>query len=212
MPLSLSTAKVVPIRAGIFPPVTHRRPRRAQGNSHGAVPIDRGPASTAATIVTHGPALLRHARRLMPAGNDAQDLVQDTVERAMRAVHQLRPGSNLRAWLYAIMVRRALDHYRGVRLCTGQRRELGAPPAPEIEPVDEAPWSRVTRLQFSKAVSQLSPGLRQVFELHEMHCLPYHDVAARLGIPMTTVGPRLRRAREKLRRLVAKLEPAASLS
>jgi RNA polymerase sigma-70 factor (ECF subfamily) len=212
MPLSLPTANVVPIRAGLFPPVARRARPRADGEFLALAPIDPADAATAATIVAHGPALLRHARRLMPGGNDAQDLVQDTFERAIPVFHQLRPGSNLRGWLYTIMVRRAHDHYRRGRLPTGQPGELDTLSAPAADPIDDSSWSRVTAPQFSNAVAQLSPSLRQVFELHEVHCLPYHDVAARLGIPMRTVATRLRRAREKLRRLLAKRERAASRS
>jgi RNA polymerase sigma-70 factor (ECF subfamily) len=111
------------------------------------------------------------------------------------------------------MVRKARDHYRRARLRKGSPWDIDTLPAPEPEPTDDdAPWSQVTEPQLQHAVRQLSPRLRQVFDLHEVHRLPYHDVAARLGIPMSTVGTRLRRAREKLRGLLTvELERAGSL-
>src|SRR4051812_40967392 len=92
------------------------------------IPIRPVPAAEADAIAAHGPDLLRHARRLMPTGNDAQDLVQDTLERAIRAHDQLRPGSNLRAWLYTIMVRRARDHYRRARVRGGESSDIDTLP------------------------------------------------------------------------------------
>jgi RNA polymerase sigma-70 factor, ECF subfamily len=68
-------------------------------------------------------------------------------------------------------------------------------------------------VQLQNAVARLSPRLRQVFEMHEVHQLPYHDIALHLDIPINTVGTRLRRAREKLRQLLmADLERAGGRS
>jgi RNA polymerase sigma-70 factor (ECF subfamily) len=201
MSISLASATVVPIDEGR---------RRRQAARPDPVPAQ---AAAAAAIAAHGADLLRHARRLMPSGNDAQDLVQDTFERAIRGFHQFRPGSNLRAWLYTILVRRARDHYRRgrVRRLADVEGGLDSLPAPAADPGDQPRWAEVTEAQLRAALQRLTPRLREVFELHDVHGLPYHDVAARLGIPVNTVGTRLRRARLKLRRLlVAELEQDGS--
>jgi RNA polymerase sigma-70 factor (ECF subfamily) len=215
MPLSLPLAKVVPIRDGILTERVEPRPvapsMKRELPTPGPAPVDSAAASA---IAAHGPDLLRHARRLMPSGNDAQDLVQDTFERALRAFHQFRPGSNLRAWLYTIMIRRAHDQFRRNRLRAGAPCEIESLAAPEADPPDDdGVWSRVTAPQFQRAVGQLSTRLRQVFEMHDVHRVPYNDIALRLDIPVNTVGTRLRRAREKLRRLLtAELQRTGSPS
>src|SRR2546421_12696475 len=89
MALSLPTAKVVPIREGLFPDPAEPSQDQPRPDSDrddaDLVAID---PATAGAIAAHAPDLLRHARRLMPSANDAQDLVQDTFQRAIRAYAQ----------------------------------------------------------------------------------------------------------------------------
>jgi RNA polymerase sigma-70 factor, ECF subfamily len=206
MALSLPTAKVVPIREGMFPDPAespHAQPRPdSDTDDADLVPID---PVTAAAIAAHGPDLLRHARRLMPSANDAQDLVQDTFERAIRAFAQFRPGSNLRAWLYTIMVRLARDQFRRRRARRTDELDIETVPTPEEEPPAPA-WCAITQDQIRAALAEVSPVLREVFELHELQNLAYLEIARRLDIPVNTVASRLRRARERLRDLLS--EPA----
>jgi RNA polymerase sigma-70 factor (ECF subfamily) len=154
-----------------------------------------------AELSAHWQDMLRHARRLMPNASDAQDLVQDTFERAVRAFPTFRPGTNLRAWLYTIMVRRSRDHFRRARVRTVAAVEPDTLPAPADEET-EVPWARITPQDFRAVLPGLKPAFREVFELHEVHHLPYQDIAVRLGVPVNTVATRLRRAREKLRKLL----------
>jgi RNA polymerase sigma-70 factor, ECF subfamily len=158
------------------------------------------PAQTA-DLAEHWTDMLRQARRIMPNASDAKDLVQDTFERAVRALPSFRPGTNLRAWLYTIMVRRARDHFRRAKVRSATTVEPDALPAPVDEPED-TPWTRVTAEDFAAALGRLKPAFRDVFEMHEVHHLPYSDIASRLGVPINTVATRLRRAREKLRGLL----------
>jgi RNA polymerase sigma-70 factor (ECF subfamily) len=160
-------------------------------------PAEATPPETA-ELAAHWPDLLRQARRLMSNASDAKDLVQDTFERAVRAFPTFRAGTNLRAWLYTIMVRRARDHFRRARVRGATAVEPDALPAPSDEP-EEMPWTRVTPEDFAAALGRLKPTFREVFEMHEVHHLPYSDIATRLGVPINTVATRLRRAREKLR-------------
>ena len=150
----------------------------------------------------HRGAMLMQAMRLTHSEADAGDLVQDTFERAIRGLPSFAPGSNMRAWLYTIMVRRSVDHYRRERIRGSERVELDTLPGPE--PPEERPWSTVTEEQFRAAVLRLKPCFREVFELHDVHQVPYQDIAERLDIPLGTVGTRLRRAREKLRDMLSR--------
>lgn len=153
-------------------------------------------------LMAHWRDLLRHARRLMSNESDAQDLASDTYERALRALDRYTPGTNMRAWLYTIMVRLAHDHFRRLKSRTVRDMDLDEMPAPELD-VSPPPWAGITDQQLQEALEHVSPVLRQVFELQAFHNLPYHDIAARLNIPVNTVASRLRRARERLKELLS---------
>jgi RNA polymerase sigma-70 factor (ECF subfamily) len=157
-----------------------------------------------AELATHVPHLLLQARRLTTSATEAQDLVQDTMERAVKSLRRFTPGTNMRAWLYTILVRRACDVHRQRR---SQRHsdvvETDTLPAPT--PEEQSIWVHVTDADLQQAVSCLRVSFREVFELHEVHHLCYQDIAMRLGIPVGTVGTRLRRAREKLRKTLTKV-------
>lgn len=150
---------------------------------------------------------MQQARRLMGNDSDAQDLAHDTLERALRARERFAPGTNMRAWLYTIMVRRAHDQFRRRRVLTFS--PLQDEDMPASPPDDDAPpvWCSITQTQLRDAVEKLGPRLRDVFELHEVHNLQYQQIATRLGIPINTVASRLRRAREKLKVLLSKSLP-----
>jgi RNA polymerase sigma-70 factor, ECF subfamily len=152
-------------------------------------------------LLSHWRPLLDQASRLM-LGNasDAQDLVQDTYERAVRALGQYRPGTNMRAWLFTIMARRARDHFRRERGRTTEPFGQDLPAAPDADAA--SPWTLITEEQLRAALGKLAPPFRQVFELHELEHVPYVEIALRIGLPINTVASRLRRAREKLRDLL----------
>ena len=61
-------------------------------------------------VETHGDELLVHARRL--AGDEAEDVLQDALLRALRAYPKLRHADHLRAWLYRVTTSAAMDHHR----------------------------------------------------------------------------------------------------
>jgi RNA polymerase sigma-70 factor (ECF subfamily) len=142
--------------------------------------------------------LERTAHRLVRNPSDAADLVQDTVEKALRCWRQFRPGSRMRAWLLTIMTNLFLDRCRrGTRevALDGDLEEPGPePPEPR--------WLRLTAEQVRRAVQSLDPMMREIYQLRTVHQLSYQSMADRLGIPLATVGTRLNRARAKLRALL----------
>jgi RNA polymerase sigma-70 factor (ECF subfamily) len=146
------------------------------------------------SLVEHSAALRRWARRY---GQDADDLVQETLVRALAARHQYRADSNLRAWLHQILVHAAINRHRRrardlrlhARLWCGEEAS-GSPPEP--------PWERRHLLE---ALAQLSSGDRQMIELADIAELRYDEVAQLLVCPMGTVMSRLHRARRRLRGL-----------
>jgi RNA polymerase sigma-70 factor (ECF subfamily) len=142
-------------------------------------------------------ALLRAASQLVGVC-DADDLVQNTIERALCHQSGFQAGSNLLAWLRRIMSNQFVDTWRK------QIRRATLPldqdlPAPDEEPAP--PWSVLSGADLRHAIAALKPSFRAVFELYA-EGLPYQEIARRLDLPLGTVGTRLLRARAFLRKLL----------
>jgi len=154
-------------------------------------------------IVPYIPNLRRYARALVGDRDGADDLVQDTLERAVRKFHLWRPG-DLRAWLFSIMHNVFVNQLKARRV------------APDVE-LDEsfaAPMPSVSALDLQdmqRALSTLAPEQREVVLLVALEDMSYADVSRALGIPMGTVMSRLSRGRERLRRVMNENGPKAGL-
>jgi RNA polymerase sigma-70 factor (ECF subfamily) len=148
-------------------------------------------------IVEHIPRLRRYARALVGDRYAADDLVQDTLERAWNKFYLWRPGSDLRAWLFAIM------HNVFVNQARRRRYEVA-------QPTDELPTVPVRANQsdqlevsdMDRALRNLPVEQREVVLLIAVEQLSYGEVSQALGIPIGTVMSRLSRARERLRQLL----------
>ena len=145
-------------------------------------------------IVQHIPRLRRYARALAGDRYAADDLVQDTLERAWNKFHLWRPGSDLRAWLFAIMHNVFVNQMRSRRLEMEQVME--DPPSPHVR-ASQADGIEVADLE--SALSRLTAEHREVLLLVAVEQMKYEEVAGTLGIPVGTVMSRLSRARERLR-------------
>lgn len=148
----------------------------------------------AGRLIALTPRLRRHARGLVGDAARADDLVQDTLERAWR--FQLRPrlgatgeADGLFAWLLTIMHRLHLNAVRRL-----DRLEITDAP-PEI-PVDDDPGLRRDLL---RALASLPDDQRAVLLLVGLEQLAYREAADVLGVPLGTVMSRLSRARERMR-------------
>ena len=152
------------------------------------------------------PELRSAARRFAGARRDvADDLIQETWLRALASSHRYQPGTNARAWLYAILTNAARSAFRrdrrDLRLRDRYARERDGD---RIEPCESlAQAGTEARPALSQAVRAILSGLpesyRQVVELVDLHGLSYREVAARLGCPVGTVMSRLHRGRHKMR-------------
>jgi RNA polymerase sigma-70 factor (ECF subfamily) len=157
-----------------------------------------------AEILGNRCALMLYARSLAHNQYEADDLVQDTIERALRAAHRFRRGSNLRAWLTRIMRNLFLDRRRH----DASVREV--PLQPDAIADDDGRAYQLGPLDFVSeedvlgALGELKVYLRQAFIIYYLDGLSYDGIAARLNILKSTVGTRLCRARIRLRRI---LEP-----
>jgi RNA polymerase sigma-70 factor (ECF subfamily) len=144
-------------------------------------------------IVPFIPNLRRYARALVGDRDGADDLVQDTLERAVRKFHLWKPG-DLRAWLFAIMHNVFVNQLKSRKI------------APEVEIDEEMIAARIPTatgtdmLDLQRALGTLAPEQREVVLLIALEDMTYSDVSRALGIPIGTVMSRLSRGRDKLRK------------
>ena len=179
--------------------------RSTRTKREGVVQQQESPSEFSAFVDRHHDYLRRKALVLTGNPAAADDLLQDTMERALRAFDDFaaEPGRQLaaceRRWLATIMTRRFIDLIR--RTKQEVREVEDALPAPE--PYAPAQWEMVTAGQVQLAAQRLAPKFREVFELYHFQRASYQQIATRLQIPKNTVGVRLVRARDKVRKLLS---------
>ena len=157
-------------------------------------------------IVQHIPRLRRYARALVGDRYAADDLVQDTLERAWSKYHLWRPGSDLRAWLFAIMHNVFVNQMRSRRMDREQPMEDGDGGAVRATQLDGIELNDLQR-----ALSRLSLEHREVLMLVGVEQMKYEEVGRALDIPVGTVMSRLSRARERLRQQMGLASQASTL-
>ncbi len=151
------------------------------------------------------PRLRRYARALVGERAGADDLVQDTLERAWTKLHLYRPGTDLRAWLFTVMHNVHVNKLRTAR--PTDPLDEGMPELAQRAPQVDALLVR----DLDRAIARLPADQRAVLLLVTLEEMSYEDVAHTLGIPIGTVMSRLSRAREKLRALMLGQTPPAKL-
>jgi len=157
-----------------------------------------------AEIVAHIPRLRRYARALAGDGHRADDLVQDTLERALAKFYLWRRGSDLRAWLFTIMHNVFINQLKA-------RRELALDDA-VADGLQSAARSDPFELRdLDAALRQLPVEQREVLLLVGLEQLSYAEVGKALGIPVGTVMSRLSRGRARLRAVMSGTETATNL-
>ena len=148
-------------------------------------------------IVDLLPRLRRLARVLAGQPADADDLVQQTVERALAARGQWRPGTRLDSWMFRIMKNAWIDETR-------VRRRRGAVLAPEEEGENvggasaRAAEARLEPAEVERAIARLPQEQRLAVALVLVEGLSYKEAAEVLGVPQGTLTSRLGRGRQAL--------------
>ena len=149
-----------------------------------------------AAIAEHIPRLRRYARALAGDSHRADDLVQDTLERALLKFHLWRHGSDLRAWMFSIMHNVFVNQLKA-------RRELALDEATEAS-LESAPQSDPFQMRdLDAALRRLPAEQREVLLLIGLEQLSYSEASEALEVPVGTVMSRLSRGRERLRALMA---------
>jgi RNA polymerase sigma factor (sigma-70 family) len=152
--------------------------------------------SDAQSLIELIPRLRRYARALVGERAAADDLVQDTLERAWSKLHLYRRGTDLRAWLFTVMHNVHVNRLRAARPTDPLEDEM-----PELAQRATQGDSLMVR-DLERAVAALPVAQRQVLLLVALEDLSYEETARVLEIPIGTVMSRLARAREKLRLLM----------
>ena len=150
------------------------------------------------------PRLRRYARALVGDRATADDLVQDTLERAWAKLHLYRRGTDLRAWLFTVMHNVHVNRVRAARITDPLEDEM-----PELAQAERT--DTLLMRDLDRAISRLPADQRAVLLLVTLEEMSYEQVAGTLGIPIGTVMSRLSRARDKLRAMMLGQPAAAKL-
>jgi len=152
--------------------------------------------SDAPSLIALIPRLRRYARALVGERAAADDLVQDTLERAWSKLHLYREGTDLRAWLFTVMHNVHVNQVRAARPTTALEEDM-----PELAQRAVQGDALLVR-DLERAVAALPAAQREVLLLVALEDLSYDETARVLGIPIGTVMSRLARAREKVRAMM----------
>ena len=143
-------------------------------------------------IVAEIPRLRRYARALTGDAARADDLVQDTLERALSRFSLWRPG-NLRAWLFTIMHNIFVNQIKSAANIDYLADEL----LPDL-PLRATQSDNLELRDLDRALSRLSAEQREVLLLVGLEDISYEEAARIVGTPIGTVMSRLFRARRQL--------------
>jgi RNA polymerase sigma-70 factor (ECF subfamily) len=146
--------------------------------------------------------LRRYALALTGSRFEAEDLVQDTLARAVAAAASFRKGGNLRGWLFTIMHNAFISSVRARRAAD---RELDD----DLPELSQAP-TQLDRLEVRDvlaALARLPEAQRAALVLIALEDFSYSEAARVLGVPLGTLMSRLARGREALRRAMSEDAP-----
>ena len=157
-------------------------------------------------VVAEIPRLRRYARFLVRDTEQADDLVQDCLARAIAKLALWQPGTNMRAWLFVIMHNHYVSYWRRQK-----RSGIVAGSDPETNEANLAvignQEDHIQMLEVQAAFNRLDDGHQQILFMIGVDGLRYEDAAQALGVPIGTVRSRLFRARAALRLLMEQSLP-----
>jgi RNA polymerase sigma-70 factor (ECF subfamily) len=159
-------------------------------------------------IGTTLPSLRARALRLTRSPADADDLVQETVLRALRFESTFERGTNLRAWMHRILDSvfitrcrsRTREHRALAMFATDPTQSFESSGAPSLHSVSDC---------MDEALRALPPSFLRVVELVDLRDHSYREAAEELGVPVGTVMSRLFRARRLLEEALSVPEEGA---
>ncbi|MDP7142845.1 MAG: RNA polymerase sigma factor [Alphaproteobacteria bacterium] len=143
------------------------------------------------------PALRRYAQTLLRGRGDKDDLVQDTLERAIKKSHTWRREGSIRSWLYRVQYTVFLNRYRKqANLKEVTAKDMNENPVMSVKATQGA---ELECQRVLKALENLKPRHSEVLLLIAVEGFSYDQAAQIMDVPVGTVRSRLARAREDLR-------------
>lgn len=151
-------------------------------------------------ITRHIPAMRRYALVLTRDRHRMEDLVQESLARALAAHRTWKPGSSMRTWLLSIVHNTFISGWRRERVELSALDGAVAALPPGAGPA--RPDMQVEVQQVIDRLLALPDGMREILLLAVVEEMSYREIAEMLNIPMGTVMSRLARARAALRQQV----------
>jgi RNA polymerase sigma-70 factor (ECF subfamily) len=159
-------------------------------------------------MLGHLDTLYSVASRMTRSTTEAEDLVQDTIVKAMRARDQFEPGTNLKAWLLRIQTNTFINRYRR----GGMERDLfegpdadpladgwvGASTMRSMRDAETLALKSLVEAELTRALDELPEDFRLAVVLSDIEELSYKEIAEVMGCPIGTVMSRLHRGRKLL--------------
>jgi RNA polymerase sigma-70 factor (ECF subfamily) len=166
------------------------------------------PVAFEAEVLEHLDALFGVALRMTKNEPNAEDLVQDTIVKAVRARDQFQPGTNLKAWLLRILTNTFINRHRrgglerdvfeGPDATPLADRWIGAATMRAMRDPEREALAPLLEAEVRAALEALPETFRLVIVLSDIEGLAYREIADTMGCPVGTVMSRLHRGRKML--------------
>lgn len=190
-----------PVLAGL-----HRQPR------YTVLAVAKSPADSGSfeeLAMPHFTQLYNFACWLTGDRAAAEDLVQETMMKALRGFSSYRQGTNFRAWMHRILRNTFLTSQFGLRATVSLDSD-DAPPEPSTQETPEsALFARYEQHTIQAALDSLPVHFREIILLCDMEEMTYQEISQALGVPVGTVMSRLSRARRAMRGLLTAAQEGA---
>ena len=147
--------------------------------------------------------------KMLRNASQAEDLTQEVFVQIFRKIHTFRGDSSFSTWLHQLTVNHVLMYFRKPVVRSEQTTADGETPQ-QIARGTEHPgrMAIIDRIALEEAISQLAPGYRLVFILHDIEGYEHEQICQMLGCAIGTSKSQLHKARMRLRSLLTKRNPA----
>ena len=170
--------------------------------------LDGDPRAFTLLVDRHLQPCLRFATRMLGGRHDAEDVTQEALLRAYRALATYDPAGSFRTWLFAILVNRCrtslLQRSRYVRRVVTDENAMQSAVS------DDDAASTELRIEIERAVAMLEPEQREAFLLKHVEQLGYEEMAAVTGAGVSALKMRVKRACERLQELLGEVNDVTS--
>ena len=170
--------------------------------------LDGDPRAFTLLVDRHLQPCLRFATRMLGGRHDAEDVTQEALLRAYRALATYDPAGSFRTWLFAILVNRCrtslLQRSRYVRRVVTDEDAL------QNAVSGDTAASTELRIEIERALATLEPEQREAFLLKHVEQLGYEEMAAVTGAGVSALKMRVKRACERLQELLGEVNDVTS--